>query len=580
VVAVKGVQVRFGLQLGRGLEVPADSQMLRDAVRGAIRAELVRQGLPCVPALVVTESSAPRAIRLRAGGRFLRFEPQLLTRVWQSAAPPALHAVAVTERPPEEGFPDAWLPEALSGLPADEAGWLLADVAVALVPAVLRRHPAAVLDERVLAAYVEEMAAQVPEARAVDMATWQQILPSLVELTGTLASPAAVGNAILGALDMGLEPSDAVESAFAQLRQGTMELLRNPADLAATDQVDPDEPTSVLDDLREDGWRDRFMAVEDTVFRVTGLPLPEIRFVPSEAIPVGHAQVVWDGVPGLITSMSGADRLLVAAPAEALEPDLGALGTIHTVGGGAAALVRAEARPRLEAAGLDFFDSRDLMLWLAVKQLRESPRRILSIDDLEHRLDLLRRVFPAIVRAATAAFGLGDLLRLVRSLIDEQIPVRDLRLLLDRLLAYAPEHGRAEPGSFSIEDYEDFVRAGLAERFAARFGSNGKLEVVTIDPDTEQRLSEPGGVDPDGRLADRIREAAWSERDRLLGGTPVLVTSARARRALRSVLADELPLVTVLADHELPLSLERVAMARVEPAGYPAPPPGTAIPDS
>jgi flagellar biosynthesis component FlhA len=68
------------------------------------------------------------------------------------------------------------------------------------------------------------------------------------------------------------------------------------------------------------------------------------------------------------------------------------------------------------------------------------------------------------------------------------------------------------------------------------------------------------------RSSERIRDATWAlvKPEDLAGRPVVVVTTSAARRALRKVLAPELPNLAVLANGELPLRVERQTVGTIE----------------
>jgi len=569
--------VHLALELGRGLAETADPSSLEGALRAALDAELARLGLPGVAAVEVARTEVRRAFRIRVHGELLAYPPGLLARLWQAVAPREQHAVTVARRPRGEGFPDAWLPDALGALDSDARASLLAEMGVALTLALLRRNPQSLLDERLVAAYLTEAATLIPEARELEAPWWNAILRPLLGLNGTLADPPAVVRAAIAAKHMGLAEEDIVESVFAALRQESVEILGNPADIRSLHGNETEGPLSLRDSDVSSPWRARYEALERRLFDALGLPVPDIRLVPSATIESGRLELWIAGVPGLPARGLDADELIADATAEQLVAEgLDARAAIYPVTGGPAALVPVAARPQLEQAGIAFRDAGTLVFDLIEHELRAHGRRLLAIADIDHQLALLRVAFPAVVRAAVATFALGDLVRVSRLLVEEDLPLRDLRNVLGRLLEYDPacvghravrtappvsQANGAGSGQHNAAARADLVREGLGDLFASRFAPEGRIAVVRVDPDLEARLAEPSGSDcgfaeEDGH---RIREAVWSIRDslQLSDSRAVVVTTRGARRQLRAILVPELPQLPLFAHEELPLHLER-----------------------
>jgi hypothetical protein len=528
------ISAELTLELRSGLHATVDRIRLGRALRDAAREELERLGLPVVPSVHMEVGDGSRAVRVRLNGTLVPYPPDLLARVWQGVAPRELHP-AVLDGEGNGGFPDAWLDET-----ADAP--VLSDFLVALTIALMRRRPDALLTARARGAYVNQIEALLPETKEHDI-RWDVILPPLIRLTGTLADRAAVGSAVLGAVQAGLPDDDVIESAFAVLRDGSLGVLWNSGL--------PDWSADVASEL------------ERKLFDRLGLPLPEVRVLDGVGADTTRIQVLTAGVPGVPVAMIGRDELLVEAPGlDGIE----ATTILHPVTGERAMVVGADDGDEVMKAGFAVVDAKRLAIRLLDRELREQRRRLVSLSEVEHQLALLRARVPALVGAAVAIFPLAELTRIARLLVEDGISMGDLKGSLDRLLDHEasrpqlppaltePPTARtngATPRGPTAQDYAEAVRAGRGEPLAAK-------SVIQVEPELEARLASASRREAEA-LAHDIRNAAWSALPE--GERPVVVTSAAARRALRDVLGEELPSLKVVAAEELPTAAERRVVA-------------------
>jgi hypothetical protein len=515
------------LELRAAVHAGADRSRLGRTLRDAAREELDRLGLQGVPKVRMVVGDGSRAVRVRLRGTPVPYPPELLARVWQGVAPRELHPVALGgER--NGAFPDAWLDAA--------DGAVVADALAALTVALMRRRPDALLTTQ-----EHEIA-------------WGAILRPLIRLTGTLADRAAVGTAVLGAVQMGLPDEDVLESAFATLRDGSVGVLW-PSGL-------PDWSADAAADL---GRR---------LFGDLGVPIPAVRVIDGVGEDAARIEVVTAGVPGVAAATIGRDELLV----EGTDLD-GIEGTtiMHPVTGAAATVVPAGAREDVERAGLTPVDAKGLAIQLLARELQEQRRRLVSASEVEHQLALLRAKVPAVVGAAVALFPLTELSRIARLLVEDGISMADLKGSLDRLLDYEVSRPQrplplTEPptartnGAAShrptAADYADAVRAARARGLSV---AGGAVSVIDVDPELEARLASATRRERTvGVLGHEIRNATWSVCGALADDEkPVVLTSPSARRALRAVLADELPSLDVVSEEELTPDLARQVVGTI-----------------
>lgn len=544
------IHAEFSLELRSALHAMVDRIRLGRALRDTAREELERLGLPGVPSVHFTVGDGSRAVRVRINGTLVPYPPDLLARVWQGIAPREAQTAALNADG-NGGFPDAWLDEAMETADAS----LLADVLVALTVALMRRRPDALLTARAVAAYVREIHASVPETQHHDI-RWDSILRPLITLTGTLVDREAVGSAVLGATKMGLRDDDVIESAFAALRDRSVGVLWN----------------SGLQDWSADAASD----LERWLLGSLGLPTPEVRLVEGVGADPTRIEVVTAGVPGVAAAMIDRDELLVEAPgSDGIE---GAT-IMHPVTGASAVVIPAEARDDAEKAGFAVLDAKHLAIQLLARELHEQRRRLVSISEVEHQLALLRAKVPAVVGAVAAVFPLSELTRIARLLVEDGVSMGDLKGSLDRILDYeasrprrppplgeppAPKTNGATPHGPRAPDYVEAVRGARRRSLAV---AGGAVSVIDVDPELEARLAAaPRRGRTAEALADEIRDATWSVYAGLPDGEqPVVVTSPRARRALRDVLADELPSLEVLSETELSPDLARHVVGTIAP---------------
>jgi flagellar biosynthesis protein FlhA len=190
--------------------------------------------------------------------------------------------------------------------------------------------------------------------------------------------------------------------------------------------------------------------------------------------------------------------------------------------------------------------------------LAEIARRLspdlLSRQDVKQLVDLVREHDPAVIDDLTATgVGLGEIQRVLQSLLAEQVPVRDLT----RILEVISERSRV---TRDPEAMVEAVRVAMAATICAACAPTGRMPVVTFDPVTEQRLiesvtrTEAGSqlsIDPETaqRLATSVIGTVRRVEDG--GEDPVVVCAPGLRVALRSFLARLVPHVRVMSYDEL-----------------------------
>jgi flagellar biosynthesis protein FlhA len=295
--------------------------------------------------------------------------------------------------------------------------------------------------------------------------------------------------------------------------------------------------------------------------------------------PMVRTQDTYDETNGYRIRLRGAvvasgtlypSRLLALA-ADGGEPAIDGIPATEPIYGFPAVWITPTERPRAEAAGYIVHEP----LTVIVHHLRETMRRhaaeILSRQDVKNLIDGLREKQPAIADELTGPSGLsiGAFQSVLAGLLAEGVSIRDLTTIGESVATAAVS---VKEPSYLIE----VARRALRRTMTARLvGEDGKLRAMALEASIDarlgaERLRVEGGsiavalspaelralVDTLGAAAKRMGDA---------GHLPVLLTTAKIRRAIRNTIARPLADVSVLAYEELDpeLSTEIVETVRL-----------------
>lgn len=175
---------------------------------------------------------------------------------------------------------------------------------------------------------------------------------------------------------------------------------------------------------------------------------------------------------------------------------------------------------------------------------------LLSVDDVAALVTRTAATQPVLVREVVPRLlALPALAELCRELVREGVPVADLGSVL-AAVATAPSAALAEPARLL-----EHVRAQCQGPITGRFAPRGELEVYTVDAMIEDAVRDAvdrrGGQPVLAMGPALARDIVGAVKRQVGDGAAVVLTSGDVRRHLRALLEDELPLVAVLAPHEL-----------------------------
>ena len=185
--------------------------------------------------------------------------------------------------------------------------------------------------------------------------------------------------------------------------------------------------------------------------------------------------------------------------------------------------------------------------------LQTHASRLLGRTETQGLLDHFSKSVPGVVtELVPKVLPLGTVQRVLQNLLDDAVPVRDLRTILEVLI----EHGGRTQDATELTA---LVRIAMGPAIAQSiFGASPELSVMAIEPELERVLGQALGAGDalglEPSLAEAlVREAAQAATRREAMGEPtVLVVPDRIRNALARMFRRGVPNMKVLGHAEIP----------------------------
>ena len=217
--------------------------------------------------------------------------------------------------------------------------------------------------------------------------------------------------------------------------------------------------------------------------------------------------------------------------------------------------VAASAREDAEASGYTMVDPASVMITHLTEIIKQHAYEIICRDDVQKIIENLKKESPTVVEELTPnTMPLGSIQDVLRNLLKEQVPIRDMATILETIADCASITKDAEM-------ITEFVRQKLSRVICQRYqNSEGKIGVISFDPQLEQTIAnsihktergyllalEPAVAQ---KLIDKLVEAV---KDSLSSGyEAVLLTSSNVRSHIRRLIENALPQVPVLSYKEI-----------------------------
>ncbi|MCI9555809.1 MAG: flagellar biosynthesis protein FlhA [Lawsonibacter sp.] len=243
----------------------------------------------------------------------------------------------------------------------------------------------------------------------------------------------------------------------------------------------------------------------------------------------------------------------------ALEPanpagEIDGIETIEPAYGIPSRWILPENKEMAEIYGYTVIDPLSVMQTHLSEVVRRHAYELLGRAEVIQLVENLKRISPELVEEAVpAVLSYANLERILRSLLKEGVPIRDLGTILET----------AVDSLASTKDLDlvcENIRVALSRTITRRFCEHGQLRVVTLDADVEKRVisslskNEQGiylamGPDLMQQIVTQLGDYLKKFND--LSQTPIVLTSQVIRIYLSRMLAQFYPNLYVLSFNEI-----------------------------
>ena len=223
-------------------------------------------------------------------------------------------------------------------------------------------------------------------------------------------------------------------------------------------------------------------------------------------------------------------------------------------------------RDQAQTLGYTVVDSNTVVATHLSQLLQTHAHELLGHEEVQHLLDLLSKTAPKLVENLIPdTLALGVVVRVLQNLLEENIPIRDIRTIAETLA----EHGSK---SQDADILTGMVRIALGRLIVQQInGMEHELPVITLDPVLEQLLHQSiqssdgmgGGVEPG--LAERLHSALQesAQKQELAGQPAILLVSAALRSMLARFVRHTISSINVLSYNEIPTDKQIKIIATV-----------------
>ncbi|MDR2516094.1 MAG: flagellar biosynthesis protein FlhA [Spirochaetaceae bacterium] len=228
-----------------------------------------------------------------------------------------------------------------------------------------------------------------------------------------------------------------------------------------------------------------------------------------------------------------------------------------------------DMRDEAERAGYTVVDPPSIIATHLTEIIKRYASEILGRQDTQEILETLKKEYPAVVDEAQKHLSLGDIQKVLQSLLKERVSIRNMVAILETLADYGPV---TKDASFLTEK----ARQALGRQLCLQYADDDRvLRVLTLEQGLEKKIIESrvdtasgavSALDPPtqrawikalARAAAAVQEHGW---------LPVILCSEQARALVRSSTERDEPGLVVLSVPEIAndITVEAVGEIRVE----------------
>ncbi len=323
------------------------------------------------------------------------------------------------------------------------------------------------------------------------------------------------------------------------------------------------------DALAARGLRIQVADVFKNLSNELGVRLPELSVVePTSPLPERGYALLAHGQPIARGVLEPARCLVFESAAVLREQGFDVVEALAPDQRSPAAWASLADQARLRASGLRVWDAQTALLRHVESALRQFAHMFIGVQETYELLESLKDKRPQLVQSLVPqVVSYALVAEVLRGLLQEQTPIRDLRQILETLARCAPEEkSPARLVELARVDLRRAICGALAQEHRT-------IGVYRIDPQIERRLlefaSRSAACSPAERhaLVDAFTQSIDPRRH--LASRPVVcVRFGELRSYLRAFLGDTLPELVVLSEAETPpdFTLDELGLVALEPA--------------
>jgi flagellar biosynthesis protein FlhA len=318
---------------------------------------------------------------------------------------------------------------------------------------------------------------------------------------------------------------------------------------------------SMVDPRKDSAIFDRIGALRRKFAQEYGIVIPLVRLRDNINLdPTTYEIKIFDHV---VAKGQLEPSMFLAMDAGNVREKVDGIETAEPVYGLPALWITSEEKEKAELNGYTVIDPESVFITHLSETLKKHAEELLTREDVQLLVDRLRKTQPSLVGEVIGANGevpIGLLQRVLKNLLQNAIPIRELTIILESL-------GENASKTKNPELLTEMVRKRLNRTITELFKNEaGKISAITLEPALEHQIitnirQEADGINlalPTEVAMDISRKSAQAWKEAMDKGLDrvVLLCDSRLRSPLAAMLSRTVSLLPVIAYDEIVLGTE------------------------
>ena len=217
--------------------------------------------------------------------------------------------------------------------------------------------------------------------------------------------------------------------------------------------------------------------------------------------------------------------------------------------------IQRSERDNAQTLGYTVVDASTVVATHLSEILQSHAHELIGHEEVQQLLDVLAKTAPKLVEDLVPnRLSIGLVLRVLQNLLEERVPVRDMRTIAETLAEVGSRS--QDPGALTAA-----ARVALGRSIIQHINGMGpEMQVITLDPSLEQILHKSiqadseGGAGIEPGLAERMHRSLVEsvQRQEAAGHPAILLVTPPIRPWLAKLVRHSIPGLHVLAYSEIP----------------------------